>query len=127
MNPGPLRSAGPIFVKMNSMKVADIYKYQVAKFVFKCLNKITSVQFHNWFKLNHLIHGHNTRSNYNVSDGVVINHLFVPSVCTSNYGLKQIKVKGPRIWNDLPVHLKNTRSVYVFLKNLKAYYISNYE
>ena len=83
--------------------------------------------FHNWFKLNHLIHGHNARSNYNVSDGVVINNLFVPSVRTSNYGLKQIKVKGPRIWNDLPVHLKNTRSVYVFLKNLKAYYISNYE
>ena len=126
-NPGPLRSAGPIFVKMNSMKVADIYKYQVAKFVFKCLNRITPVQFHNWFKLNHLIHGHNTRSNYNVSDGVVINNLFVPSVRTSNYRLKQIKVKGPRIWNDLPVHLKNTRSVYVFLKNLKAYYISNYE
>ena len=35
-NPGPLRSAGPIFVEMNSLNVADIYKYQVAKFVFKC-------------------------------------------------------------------------------------------
>ena len=35
-----------------------------------------------------------TRSNYNVSDGVVINNLLVPSVRTSNYGLKQIKVKG---------------------------------
>ena len=34
-NPGPLRSAGPIFVKMNSMKVADIYKYQVAKLVME--------------------------------------------------------------------------------------------
>ena len=41
-----------------------------------------------------------TTQDYNVSDGVVIKHLFVPSARTSNYGLKQIKVKGPRIWND---------------------------
>ena len=33
--PGPLRSADPIFIKMNSMKVEEIYKFQVAKFVFK--------------------------------------------------------------------------------------------
>ena len=45
--PGPSQSADPIFIKMNSMKVGDIYKYHVAKFVFKCLNKKTPVQFHN--------------------------------------------------------------------------------
>ena len=39
--PCPLQLADPIFVKMNSMKVVDIYKYQVAKFVFKCLNQNT--------------------------------------------------------------------------------------
>ena len=86
--PSPLQSADPIFIKMNSMKVEDIYKYLVAKFVFKCLNQNTPVQFHNWYKLNHLIHGHLTRSNFNVNDGVVINNLFVPAICTTNYGLK---------------------------------------
>ena len=30
--PGPLRPTDPIFVKLNSLKVEDIYKYQVAKF-----------------------------------------------------------------------------------------------
>ena len=55
--------------------VEDIYNYQVAKFVFKCLNRNTPEQFHNWYKLNHLIHGHHTGSNFNVSEGVVINHL----------------------------------------------------
>ena len=38
-HPSPLHSADPIFVKMNSMKVVDIYKYQVEKFLFKCLNR----------------------------------------------------------------------------------------
>ena len=102
---------------MNSMKVEDIYKYQVAKFVFKCLN---------WYKLNHLIHGHLTRSNFNVNDGVVINNFFVPSIHTTNYGLKQLKVNGPRIWNELPSYLKNSSSLNIFLKDLKAYYISIY-
>ena len=37
----------PIFVTLCCMKVEDIYKYQVAKFVFKCLHTITPVQFHN--------------------------------------------------------------------------------
>ena len=39
--PGPLRSADPIFVKLKSMKVEDINNYQVAKFVFICLNRST--------------------------------------------------------------------------------------
>ena len=31
--PGPLRPTDPIFVTLCCMKVEDIYKYQVAKFV----------------------------------------------------------------------------------------------
>ena len=61
----------------------------MAKFVFKCLNQITPVQFHDWYKLNHQIHGYCTRVNFNVHDGIIINNLFVPSARTSNYGLKQ--------------------------------------
>ena len=97
---------------------------QVAKFVFTCLNQNIPVQFHNWFKLNQLIHGHLTRSNFYVNEGVVINNLFVPSIRTTNYGLKELKVNGPRIWNELPSYLKNTSSLNIFLKYLKAYYIS---
>ena len=76
--PGPISSTDPIFVKLNCMKVEDIYKYQVSKFVFKCLNRTTPEQFHNWYKLNHKIYGYSKRSNFNVNDGIIIN-LFVPS------------------------------------------------
>ena len=89
--PGPLRSVDPIFIKMNSMKVEEIYKFQVAKFVFKCLNQTTPVQFHNWYKLNHLLHVHHTRSNYNISNKAVINNL-CPISSTTDYGLKQRSV-----------------------------------
>ena len=82
--PGPLRPTDHIFVTLCCMKVEDIYKYQVAKFVFKCLHTITPVQFHNWYKLNNQIHEHYTRSNYNVNDGIIINNLFVPTARTTN-------------------------------------------
>ena len=49
----------------------------------------------------------------------IINNLFTPSARTTNYGLKQIKVNGPRICNDLPTYLKNVTSLNVFSKNLK--------
>ena len=63
------------------LKVDDIYKHQVSKFVFKYIHRITPEQFDGWYK-----------SNFNVN---------VPSAKTSNYGLKQQKVNGPKIWNKI--------------------------
>ena len=87
--PGPLRPTDPIFIKLNFMKVEDIYKCQVSKFVFKSLNQTSPLQFHNWFKLNHEKYIHRTRSNFNTTDGTIIKNLFIPSVRTANYGFKQ--------------------------------------
>ena len=120
--PGPLIPTEPIFAKLNVLKVDDIYNHQVSKFVFKCIYRITPT-VHDWYKFTCGIHEHSTRSNYNVNDGIIINNLFVPSVNTSNYGLKQLKVFGPRIWNKLPTYLKNASTLYIFLKKLKIYYI----
>ena len=88
--PGPLIPTEPIFAKLNVLKVEDIYNHQVSKFVFKCIYRITPIQFHDWYKFTCGIHEHSTRSNYTVNDGIIINNLFVPSVKTSNYGLKQL-------------------------------------
>ena len=110
--PGPLRPTDPIFVKFNFLKVEDIYNYQVSKFVFKCINRTTPIQFHDWYKLSHVIHEHSTRSNFDVK----YQHLFIPSARTTNYGLKQLKVNGPRIWNKIPSSLKNITLLSVFLK-----------
>ena len=125
--PGPLTPSDPIFVKLETMKIEDIYKYQVSKFIFKSLNQLTPVQFTKWFKLNYERHDHRTRSNFNIENNIIIKNLFVPSIRTSNYGLKQLKVNGPKIWNELPFYLKNETFLQVFLKKLKIYYISRYD
>ena len=126
ITPGPLRPSDPIFTKLNFLKVEDIFKFQVSKFVFMCLYGNTPLQFHNWFTLNYEKYGHRTRSNYNTNNGIFIKSLFVPSARTTNYGLKQLRVTGPRIWNALPTYIKNEISFNVFLKNLKVHYISGY-
>ena len=84
------------------MKVGDIYKYQVSKFVFRSLGQRSPIQLHNWFILNYEKYGHRTRSNFNTTDGTIIKNLFIPSAQTSNYGLKQLRVVAPRVWNALP-------------------------
>ena len=71
-------------------------------------------------------HGYSTRLNINVNDGIKIKYIFIPSVRTTNYGLKQLKVNGPRIWNALPTKIKNITSLNVFLKEHKIHYISEY-
>ena len=47
-------------------------------------------------------------------------------VKTTNYGLKQLKANGPRIWNSLPSNIKNATCLLTFTKSLKVYYGSQY-
>ena len=105
--PGPLKPSGPIFSQLKTLKVMDIYHLQVAKFVFKSMNLITPLNFYDWFKLNHELHAHKTRANFNIADNTTTKHLFIPMVKTTNYGLKQLKANGPRIWNSSP-NIKNS-------------------
>ena len=41
VNPGPLCPSNPIFLNLGTMKVDDIFNYQICKFIFKSLNDLT--------------------------------------------------------------------------------------
>ena len=80
----------------------------------------------NWIVINSERHNYQTRSNFNAVTEIYTRNLFVPSARTTNYGLKQIKVNGPRIWNELPVNIKNETSLFIFVKSIKKHFISSY-
>jgi len=124
--PGPLKPTDPIFAKLGALKI-DVYKYQVSKFIFKCLHQLTPANFHNWFKLNSSTHRYCTRSNFNASENLMTKKLFIPFARTTNYGLKQLTVNGPRIWNALPDYIRIEESLLVFLRNIKNFFISEYD
>ena len=98
--PGVLQSSDPLFLKLNILKIKDIYLLQISKFIFNCVNNNIITNFQNWFKLNCHVHDYRTQSNY--TDVITLSHfnnLHILSARTSFYGLKLIKVYGPKYWN----------------------------
>ena len=125
--PGPLPASSPIFVKLELLKLKDIFNLQVSMFIHKCLYLEVSDNFNEWFILNHSKHNYLTRHNYiNPSNVVATNSLFIIQARTTNYGLKMLKVKGPKIWNSLPIEIRTTKSPYCFKKLIKLHLLSQY-
>ena len=88
---------------------------------------MTPVNFHSWYQLTFKMNKHDTRSKFvNIENSVETRTLFVSTVRTSNYGLKLLKVMGPRIWNSLPPLLRINESLNSFIEKLKIILINNY-
>ena len=81
--------------------------------------------FNQWFLLNREVHAHLTRSNFDNSC-MGTNNLFIPYGRTSNYGLKKVKVNGPKIWNSLPSDIRNNKSLIKFKNAVKIYLLDYY-
>ena len=44
-----------------------------------------------------------------------------------NYGAKMLKVSGPLLWNNLPVHIRNCASIFTLKKLLKKFFLNQYD
>ena len=110
--PRPLHATDPLFYKLGVLKVQDVFKLQVSKFIINCLQLNTPTIFHNWFRLIYTIHNYNTRSTFfDIDNAINSNNLFIINARTTHYGLKLLKVSGPKIWNLIPNRIRSTRSV----------------
>ena len=100
--PGLLSPSNPIFIKLELLKIEEIFKYYISKFIFKCLLQLTPINFHSWFTASSVIHNYRKRSNFNIEFNSDAKNLFIPSARTTNYGLKQITVSVPRFGMTCP-------------------------
>ena len=125
--PGPLYPTDPFFYKLKILKVQDVFKLQVSKFIFNCLQLNAPTIFHNWFRINYTIHNYNKRSTFFDIDNVInSNNLFIINARTTHYGLKLLKVSGPKIRNLVPNQIRSTQSVCFFKRYLKKHLIAQY-
>ena len=125
--PGPLYPTNRLFYNLKILKVEDVFKFQVSKFIFNCLNLITPRNFQDWFKLCYKIHNHNTRSAIvDIENLVNSNKLFILYGRTTHYGLKLLKVSGPKLWNLIPNHIRSNPSAGYFATHLKNYLMAKY-
>ena len=132
--PGPLPASNPLFVQLRFLKVIDIYRINIAKFIFSTLCGHSPDVFSNWFIYTSDVHSHSLRSNvriiqenyFDVGVEQKLYTLFIPNSKLVNYGDKLVKVYGAKLWNSIPEHIQDKCTVQTFKMHLKAHLINDY-
>ena len=89
-------------------KLYDDFKLQLAQFIFNCIHLNTPI-FHNCLKLNYTVHNYNSRSKFlDIDNARNLNNIFIINGRTTHYGLKLIKVSGPKMWNLTPKQIRDS-------------------
>ena len=99
------------------LKVSDIYKLGISKFVYKHKNSLLpSKIFDNLYQQNDTIHRYNTRQAGNIHVSNPYNKL----------GETTIKHQGTTLWNLLPQDIKTAQTIKSFSKKVKSYHLQQY-
>lgn len=89
------------------LPIAALHYYQVALWVYKIKNRL------HYSNLNFTttVHNHDVRSRMNL----------VSSAPRTNYGKQRIKILGPKIFNTVPIDIRNVDSISQFKLSLKTW------
>jgi len=98
----------PIFEKYGVLNIFDMYKKEMAIFMFKYNNNLLPSSFNGTFTKHQDNHSYNTRNKYDFQLPV-------------QKGLKTAFSTGPKIWNDLPNHLKTALTLKQFKTRLSSH------
>ena len=131
----PLPRSEPLFKTLEILKFDDIFKVNIAKFVYLTLAHEKTPVFWEWFTYSHLIHNHATSSStqinrthfFDVGTVEQTKCLFTKRSHLVNFGGKMIQVYGPILWNSLPKEIHDSTSLPVFRNNIKKYLLAQYD
>ena len=101
-------------------KLNDLFKLQVTSFVYECRNNLAPIYFREYFVCIHSVHSIRKRKSKK-------GYLFGLRCNTTQYGLRSIHYSGVRIWDSLPVEIRESSSLSNFKKKLKDYFFALYE
>ena len=101
------------------MKLEDILHLNILTFVFKAINKLSPIYFHNYCTHSSSVHRFGTRQ---ATRGDLFNTL----KNTTLYGEKTIQHFGSNLWNTLPIFIRVKVTAALFRSKLKAYFIDSY-
>jgi len=103
-------SATEMHNELGLLKIRQVYEKAILTFVYKQRNKLLPQVFDNYY---HVVSKRVTRSMMN-------NDLHVEFARTTG-GMKAIRITGARLWNKLPLNIKEALSIYQFKKMVKQY------
>ena len=106
----PRESAGPLYDSLGIMKLTDLNKYLIARFMFTyCINMVPKL-FSSYFLRNYNVSSYDLRST---------NCFHLPLVAT-DFGKNGIRYRGPFVFNKLLIDgIDCTVSEAVFMNQLK--------
>ena len=104
----------PIFNTLKLLKLPDIFKLRLLNFVFESLNKLAPHYFHSYFSINSSIHSYYTRHSTH-------GDIYIEKKNTLQFGLRSIRCMGAKLWNDLPLEVRNSTSKFLFKRKVKLY------
>lgn len=107
----------PLYEECNVLPLSLLYKFEIAKFVFKFKNQLLPNKFTSYFQEINAVHQHNTRLSEN-------KNYFLPRV-QSTKSTFSLRFLGPQIWNVLPSKLIETTNLKTFSKILKMHFLQN--
>ena len=102
-----------LYLNFDTLAIPELHTRQLLILVHKFLHHphLLPTAFANYFTSNSTIHQHNTREKEN---------LILASV-SKDFGKRRVKIKASKLWNQLPLSLKDSCSVKQFGSKLKKY------
>ena len=105
----------PLFKKMQVLPINESLSLDTAIFMFNLSNNLLPKIYNVIFTLNCLIHNHNTRNAQNIR--LPLNRTSITQ--------KSIFFNGPMLWNNLPLKLKNSKTVKQFKQLYKRHLLNS--
>ena len=106
-----------LFSLLNVMSVRQRIFYFTAVETFKCLKGYGPQYFSDFFTVQSDVHDYHTRS-------TTRKDFYVPRWSTK-YGQRSFQYRAAKVWNTLPVEIKQTTVLYTFKSDLKDYVKKN--
>ena len=117
LNMGYTDHTHPLFFELKLLKFVDIYRLEVAKFMFSYTHMALPEPLSNLFNYTTNVHDHQTRQ----SEAIRAN--FFRTTTADKSALNT----GPDIWNKLPDYIKTKRNIKSFAHGVRKYIFINYE
>ena len=92
--------ATPFYSKLCILRLPDLYKIEIAKFVKRFMHNTLFQSFSNIFAMVGLVTIRTTRSSSN------FNNFYIPR-CRTTWTQRSIKYQYVKVWNSIPVEIQN--------------------
>lgn len=114
----PVSHSEPIAKSLDLLKFCDMIHFEILSFVYQWFHK-TTFCFSEYLKQISSVHSYATSQSLNQD-------LFVPSIQTTQYGIRSLCYTGTNLWNSLPTNIKQITPFSKFRKNMKSSMIACY-